>query len=391
MALEVPIHDHEAIAFEAKTNLPVAALPFRSLGWGKALNSQGTASMVIPLSEDVTLDAPTGPGASATELLEPGDLPLEAFEEGATIVYLTRDGTPFHGVFIWTTEIDSGGESITLTGKDWTSYLHRIRIDRDLRFLKTDERLIATGLVNFAIGKTGAAPGLEVPALSGSAKARDREYKGQERKPVGEALEQLAAVDEGFQFRYSYEYAAPDTDSPVEGMRSFLDIEDDPRGRLVDNAELELHRNAEVVRWTRDATELVNYAEAWSTAQGDNGILQSALSIAGQARYPLLEHVETFTDVTERGTLDGKARFAIARNERPMERIVVAIGYDPDLPLGSFDVGDRINVVGRHGRLRISGEWKVVELGGNVDAQGAETIGATLVPAYAFSPANIGF
>lgn len=124
-----------------------------------------------------------------------------------TLVHIYRDSELWGTYIIWQKRVRStsaGGAQVQLSGASLESWLYRRVIDDDLAFVNTDQIDIMRELINLA--QTGWSPyvpsanlGLTISAgLSGV--LRDRTYIRTDAASVGQRLEELANVDNGFEY-----------------------------------------------------------------------------------------------------------------------------------------------------------------------------------------------
>jgi hypothetical protein len=89
--------------------------------------------------------------------------------------------------------------------------------------------------------------------------------------------------------------------------------------------------------------------------------------------YPVLDAVESNTDVSERSTLDGLARKRLRRGKAPI--VIPSLEVDPSrVPvLGSYVPGDIVRVRGGYGLASIDSSHRITEFKVTVDDSGGET------------------
>jgi len=93
------------------------------------------------------------------------------------------------------------------------SVLNRRTIATDLVYTSERQENIAKALIDYAQGLSGGDLSIIANTVT-TGVLRDRTYLAADLKPVGEAIEELAAVDDGFEFRFDYVKAADSTMSP---------------------------------------------------------------------------------------------------------------------------------------------------------------------------------
>lgn len=123
-----------------------------------------------------------------------------------TVVHVYRDADIWGTYIIWTMKLKSSrsGPVIDIQGATLESWFDKRIVDLDLTFTQVDQFDIARALVNNA--QTGWSP-YEANANLGityanndSGVLRDRQYYLTEGTSVGQRLQELAAVDNGFEY-----------------------------------------------------------------------------------------------------------------------------------------------------------------------------------------------
>jgi hypothetical protein len=124
-----------------------------------------------------------------------------------TVVHVYRDGDIWGTYIIWTVKMRSssrGPVQVDLQGATLESWFDRRIVDMDMNFVNTDQFDIARELVDNA--QTGWTPfegnanlGIQY-TTNDSGVNRDRQYFLTEGASVGQRLQELAAVDNGFEY-----------------------------------------------------------------------------------------------------------------------------------------------------------------------------------------------
>lgn len=126
---------------------------------------------------------------------------------GKTVCYVYRNQEIWGAYIIWTMRVTApqrGPVKVELNGATLESWLYRRLLDQDVTYNQEDQLDIARDLIDMA--QTGWAPfeanaDLNIEVLSGtSGILRDRIYRRDEAATVGQRLEELANVDDGFEY-----------------------------------------------------------------------------------------------------------------------------------------------------------------------------------------------
>ena len=324
-----------------------------------------------------TLDAPGAfSGTMALRPQRPGKIQtvtLDNLAPGRTKIFVERDGVIQWGGLLWTLDLDVEANALKLGGEGFLSYFRK-RLIRDTKtYAAVDQAFIAADLIDYAQALSYGDLGIRTDEVTATGRVRDRSYLSYERKKVGEAIEQLAAVDDGFDFRFVSRYSSA---GPIE--TSFT-VGYPATGRKTDHV-FELGANVELLGLSIDATEMALRVDCSGEGEGDDMLLVSVTDTTLLGAYPLLETVESFTDVRETSTLDAHARRILKRGSPPI-RIPDLSANSETIPMpGSYAVGDVVRVKGSYGLLDLDDYYRITEQQVSVDANGSEAGKLSLAP-----------
>lgn len=286
--------------------------------WSDVLNAPGAATFVIPANQ---------PSATAENLAA-----------GRTALYVVNDNVPVWSGMLWKRPRNPGDNTITLIAAGWHSYFRHRRFRTDKTWTAVEQLDIAREVIDHAQAVSAGNVGITTTDTNTSGVTRDRTYLGRERKPYGETLEQLAAVRNGFDFRYdTHRNSAGDievafrTSYPATGRPTNLVFEDGS--------------NCEFVRLESSAERLANHTTATGAGEETQMLIATAEDAASLNSYPLLEDVAAYVDVTVQATLDDHVNRDLARNLNPAEYFTIKLDPGADPGLGSFVIGDQARAV----------------------------------------------
>ncbi|MEO6089275.1 MAG: hypothetical protein ABIQ18_39800 [Umezawaea sp.] len=339
-------------------------LPAESIDYTTTRNTPGSATITLDLVPGVSRVTRTSLVAGA-----------------ATAIHIERNGQFVWSGLYWDAEADYAAGTMKLRCEGWLSYFRLRGVHTTKQYTRWDQADIARDLVRHA-GTYG--PGSRLGMVKyGNEKTgviRDRMYKETDRKSIGEAVEQLAAVTNGFDFAFEADWSGSFEDElavwfriryPVTGRKRDLVLEDGV--------------NCAILGARLSGTSVRTWAIA--TGAGDGPEQVWATSSRPSTVYPRLESVVSTPDVKEVATLQAKADFLTRVRATPI--LLPTIDIYPDIALGvsALGVGDIVAVAGGYGLMPISGEWMVTDLAVAVDANGAENITATVAPLEVFEDA----
>lgn len=290
-------------------------------------------------------------------------------------IYIERDGVIQWGGILWTTQADVGSNTLTLAGEGFLSYFRRRVIRANLVYSDEYQENIAAALIEHAQNVSGGDISVSTSTVSDGF-LRDRTYLADERKSVGEALEQLAAVNEGFDFAFSSSWNADEIET------SFVTTYPNT-GRVTEHV-FEMGSNVSLLSQARDGTLVVTSSEAIGAGLADEAIIELASDEGMHSTYPRLEEVQTFTDIRYRSTLQAHASLRLQRGSEPVQTIRLNVFSDTVPKLGSYVVGDLVRVRGEHGLVSVDGTFRIMEIGVSVSTDGTEGVSMSLVPKELF-------
>lgn len=339
-------------------------LPAESVSYTTTRNAPGSASIVVALE----------PGVSRVN-------PQSLIPGAATAVYVERNGRFVWSGLYWDADVDYAAGTLTLQCEGWLSYYRLRGVHTTRQYVGWDQAAIARDLLQHAATYgPGSNLGMIQFGSETTGVVRDRTYKESDHKSIGEAVEQLADVIDGFDFSFDAEWSGPAEDTlavwfrvryPVTGRRRELVLEDrvncDVRTAKLGGKSV---RNFVVVTGAGDGPE-----QLWATASEPSTV------------FPRLEEVVSASDVKEYATLKSKADNVVRGQATPILLPTVELYPDAALGVAEVAVGDVVAVIGGYGLVAISGEWMVTEVAVSVDPAGAETVNVTVAPLGVFADA----
>ncbi len=348
--------DHRVLVTNPHDGTVRAELACTQVSWGHVLNAPGAFTASLPL------DAPGIDGA--------GLAPAQAG------VVVLRDGQPLWSGLVWGAESSVDSNSLTVRAEGWLSYLRRRIIRTDLVFAQADQFHIARALVDHATAASGSALIDTTPGPATSGVLRDRTYLGAEHKSVGEALEQLGAVRNGFDHAFRPHFTN-------DGRAAVgLHLTYPPTGRDTGHV-LEPGVNVRLLDATDDGDSIATHAYLVGAGDAEDRLTATRANVAALARFPRLDAVRSHNDITRQDTLEDHAARLLTRGAHPVRRLRLQLFPDAHPVLGSYTVGDRVTVRGGHGWLQVDGVYRLADLTVTV-AGGTEEAVANLVPAALF-------
>jgi len=264
----------------------------------------------------------------------------------------------------------------TLSAEGFFSLLRGRVLETDYDVTGRDQALIVKDLIDTAQGYTEGDMLIETAGIAAVGKTRDRSWAASEWKDVGEAIEDMAAVRDGYDFRTGVSWGAS---APV---RTFY-VQYPATGRVTDFV-LELGRNLELLSLSVDATQVVNKVYARGE-EGEDGVpLTTSIHNTGTG-FARRDAVVTNDDVRNLSTLLDHAQRKLDRGSQPIRIPSVSLNPSQEPALGSFIVGDIVEVRGVFGAVDFGGSYRITAWAASVDTAGMESLSLTLAPLEVFA------
>lgn len=341
------------------TRTVVAELPaVESFSYTETLNKPGSWSATIPLSADV----------DAADLYS--SRAIFAFERAE----LLRWAGPLLTVRV---NLDAG--TVDLSGEGYMNYLRRRILYETKIYAAVDQLLIVKDLIDYAQTHWGTPGdlGIVTTALSAvTTMSRDRTYFYYEKKLIGELIEQLAAVRNGFDFRLTPRW----TNGPNSTMVLDFGITYPSFGRETGYVvDVNAHNLTAV---DVDLTKLAFAVTASGQGTGEDIPSSSVSNSALIAVNAVLEDAITVGDVTGTDTLVDYANRRLDYGSTPL--IYPTFDFVAE-DIGTFIPGDQVICVGTTGVLDIGGIYRIVEQTFDLPADGPENLKLTMAPLRAWS------
>lgn len=257
---------------------------------------------------------------------------------GRTGLYVLRNRTPIWGGIIWKRRWMEDDLKFQINCKSWESYAYHVTQRLNKNYTSSDQLLIARELITQA--DIDDYSQITAPTTGTSGRNRQRVMWAYEFKSVGLELEQLAGLEDGFDYRvesyikgdgsfgrrYLFGYprlgrTASSSDSTSLGF--------DYPGNL---APFEHEEDAETSAWrvftvgAGEGTEMI-----WKTAQ------DTAYDTAG---WPRLDAVTQYKDVSIPATLQEHANEDLKAIKPPIDTWTFQLSASSDIGLSDFSVGD---------------------------------------------------
>lgn len=302
-------------------------MPLTVATFGEVLNRSG------PFTGEMSPDAP-----QATR---------QNVDAVRTVVLCERNGVIVGDGIVWDPRITRDGDDRTLElngGSLWTYFNHR-RLREDRPYVDVDDAEIVADLFRWAQGQGDTAYGsagdptgdvrLNTSEVVATGVTSTRRYVGDERKRIGEAIEQRCDLSDGVDAAIKWRW---DGDVPVPYLHVWR-----RRGvRLTDPFEL----GGNVTSYEFGVAGSLTETHVDGIGQGEGQAMKVATAVDPSAHpaYPRLDGVAMHKDAKDLGTLFGHAKAQLDDRHRPPELVTVTLDPDATPPFGSWQAGDEVRV-----------------------------------------------
>lgn len=294
----------------------IAELPAEIITYGERLNRAG------PISFELAVGHPT----CTRDVVGPG-LHEVVVTRNRQVVWcgpvLTADEPP---------KPDSGPWLMSFGGEGLAYYFKRMHVTSDVgQQSALDQFTIVKNLVDHHQNKAGGDFGIDTTQITTSGVTREGLlYRGVELKNIGEALEQLADRDNGFDFDVEPSSRELRLHYPRKGSRKADLVWDERTIRSFQRG----------IDSTAQASQMLGVG----STQGTTPVRASLQDAGAVSSYGLTQAIYSNNDVLVLATLQDHIRRELALFKKPAE--MVAVTVDTDEPeVFSYQVGDE-------GRLR---------------------------------------
>lgn len=332
----------------APTFFEVERIEWRTLSWSTELSGPQSlvarcpvAAVAFPVAQRLA-----GPDRLATEL------------------WLTRNGQRvFAGPLIgWR----RSGDDVDITAAGLMAYLQVMIVLDDVRFDQQDQHTIARQLVDqwqttIPYGNFG----IDTSSVTPSGTLRNRTYVRNEINQVSRRVQELGAVDGGFDAEVDPTTRKLQLWTPTLGV----DRSSGGDAIVLDDRNI----NSLDVMCSVAPGDLASMAFGASTASGaDTSLWAQAVNEDLRAAYGAAAVTGSWSDVSEQSTLDGHVAALLAARDRALLVPGPRARVTTDSDLGSYDVGDTI-ACEMDSLLGVSGAFRIRKRLVDVSESGEET------------------
>jgi hypothetical protein len=317
-------------------------IPAKNLQFTYALNNPGGINFTIPWNDP----------KCTRSLMSVGQREL----------IVNRDGEDVWGGYLWNASVSSNDDHVRFAGEGWFSRILLREIHDKLTFIDEDQLDIVWDLIAYTQARVvgGVSGNLGItrfnPAES-SAVLRTRRFQAYERPNIGEEIQALTEVIDGFDFEIT----------PAKEWKTYFPH----KGTDIDLV-FDLDTSVDNLSFDEDATNLVSQISALGGGEAENRCIATVASSSALAAFGLLEDSISFTDIKHFNTLAGKADAELQIRKIPR--------WQPQVTLnnslwGQYSVGDRPRVRGKLGNyIDFDERFRIGVINVQVNDEGREVV-----------------
>ncbi|MFD9813979.1 hypothetical protein [Streptomyces sp. NPDC059080] len=318
------------------TDHPVDVLPVKGLKFDDYIGKAGSLAGTV-LVPDRTMAARV----------------RQAIRPGRTAVWVQRGADVWWGGIVWTMtpQTDERGfVSADLQAATFDSYLDHRTVYDTYTATDLDQLAIARQLVDYAQVQGGGDLGIRLDSSQTSGVKRDRKVPADETRRVREVLDELAKLDNGFEWRIRVSQSA--TGERTRALQLGY-----PVIRTGDRpVMLTYPGNVLAYSWPEDATEVANVWQSRGATTNKNQtadstpLLSDRLEAAEElaAGWPRLDGSSDYNTVRDAKTLNAHARADLNGARQPVTIPTLRVRLDDEISA---------DVIGRSARLRVTDTW----------------------------------
>lgn len=350
---------------DLKTGDIMEELPLATMSFGQTLNGPTAFTSTNAMTTGHITPGQLSQGFSWNKFVQGNIRP------GARLIHVLRDSVPMYSGLLYKVTADPTTRTMNFSGSDHLSYLARRRLETTQSFTGIDQFQIVRDLVDEMQKAQYGDLGIQVTSGS-SGVTRDKEFQGIERWRFSDALDELAEMDDGF------DYTMKVSGSVADGIVPTLTLAN--RLGLNSNWVLQLGKNCESLSYSEDATDMANNYTVFGNGNSDERPVFTARNPGSLNTYPQLDQVRnTEGSIDEISLVRNTAYAYLAAYQTPVRTATVQIDVDdPDIKFGAISVGDDVRLIASYGWTEFDEKFRIMDIRVTVDAQGKENVILTL-------------
>ena len=320
--------EYTYITYSLRTMARLAELPLTNVSFGDKLNGAEVMTGKVNLNSSAV---------QQTDM-------ISATERGKTGLYIDRAGVP-----VWDGTYDSESEQLSLScASTWSYWSHRYNVT-NAAWTGADQWTIFWVMLanNMAVGGVIGNIGVGLQSVGVTGKARDRNYYAYEKQAMSDLIQNLAAVEGGFDFGVELAYVGGSIQRTITLYYPRKGRSAATSGHVLEYGPT-TRGNVVKYTWPDLGSMEANIIYNLGAGNGDTMITATATNGARwSAGWPYLEKVIQNKSTTQLSTLQSQALAEVNAFSDVQAVPKVTILADVDPSFGSWITGDDV-------RLRIA-------------------------------------
>ncbi len=335
--------------------MPQYRIVSASVDWSTGIATEKQEFPANDLSFSETLNAPGG--MSFTVPVRHPKCTRDNLNPGRDEIHIYRDDDMVWGGYLWTAEA-SDEKDVRFGGEGYWSRMRRRYVDVDKVYTDTDQFDIVRDLVDFTQGQTMGQLGWTHYSMTDSGILRDAEYKGYERRYIGEIVEEMASWFQGFDFEVTVD----------KKLRLYYPS----KGTIQPNVVFELGKNIGGLSYSIDAQNVASEYSALGGGDGSSTCIATVFDATSRSTYGLLETAQSFSDIKFFADLQGEATQELNMVKDPRWQPQLSVHYTDDLVFPDLSLGDTVRVRADWGYINLDDQFRVIAITQAINNQGRE-------------------
>ncbi len=319
-------------------------VPAHNLQYAFALNDVGTMGFTLPVTHPKCKE-------------KINDFPL--LWPGKRQIVVWRNGRKVWGGYLLSADVSTSDDSVRFSCEGFLWRLRRRVVTEDLDYERKEQLDTAWKIIQWAQDQTNGDMGIRrYDPSEDSGVLRTTRLRGFERPNIGETLQSMTEIDDGFDYEMT----------PDNEWRTFY-----PQRGNETNLIFELGKNIGSVQYTIDAEELTTKVYGLGAGDGRGRCIAPITNTQGLSDYGLLEETIELSDMRYYDDLYATAKEYLKRHKYPRAQPQMTV-MTSDPPFASYSVGDRVRVIAKHGYIDFDKTMRIVSENVQVDNTGHEAI-----------------
>jgi hypothetical protein len=346
-----------------------AALPFKNVTYTSQLNTPGTFTGTLTLSDPGVLNM----------------APVAWTTPAKTALWIDRNGVLEWGGMIWGRSYDSTTYQLTVTGSTFDSYGLRRYIETDTIITGVDQLTVAASLWNTM--QTEAHGNIHCPASTQTSGVLiNAQWLKTDYKRVTDAIKDLTNSVTGFDYGITVAWTSMNTPSQ-QMIFGYPNL-----GRVTSTNQLLFQYPGNILSYTlaEDGASVANTSFAFGAGSGATQLYAYSNNPASLSNgYPVLQGGTSYKDITDFTQLLNFANADSALYNNPPQTVTAVVRGDLDPIVTTYGLGDYVMLQISDFRYPalpglpygISSAYQIRGLSTSVDDQGVEKVTMTLMVA----------